>query len=76
RMQRVGARHAVKSAHLGISKSESTVDFYSADRWTREATERLLPHANAMPKNYDFGKYWKIMWKNLEASWTGAKTVD
>ncbi|MBY5361478.1 extracellular solute-binding protein [Rhizobium leguminosarum] len=73
---RTNALHAVKSAHLGISKSESTVDFYSADRWTREATERLLPHANAMPNNSDFGKYWNIMWKNLEASWTGAKTVD
>ncbi|MBX5148892.1 extracellular solute-binding protein [Rhizobium lentis] len=73
---RINALHAVKSAHLGISEAESEVDFYSADRWTREATERLLPHANAMPNNSDFGKYWNIMWKNLEASWTGAKTVD
>ena len=23
-----------------------------------------------------FGKYWTIMWKNFEASWTGAKTPD
>ncbi|MGZ9719919.1 extracellular solute-binding protein [Rhizobium miluonense] len=73
---RINALHAVKSAHLGISQAESQVDFYSADRWTREATERLLPHASAMPNNSDFGTYWNIMWKNLQASWTGDKTVD
>jgi inositol-phosphate transport system substrate-binding protein len=68
--------HAVKSAHLGISKSETEIELYSSDRWTREATERLLPYANAMPNNADFGTYWNIMWKGLEASWTGAKPVD
>ena len=73
---RINALHAIKSAHLGISPSETKVDLYAADRWASEATERLLPHANAMPNNADFGKYWTIMWKNLEASWTGAKTVD
>lgn len=73
---RINALHAIKSAHLGISETETKVDLYSADRWASEATERLLPHANAMPNNAEFGKYWTIMWKNLEASWTGAKTVD
>ncbi|MGH6807348.1 MAG: extracellular solute-binding protein [Ensifer adhaerens] len=73
---RINALHAIKSAHLGISQTETKVDLYSADRWASEATERLLPHANAMPNNAEFGKYWTIMWKNLEASWTGAKTVD
>jgi inositol-phosphate transport system substrate-binding protein len=29
-----------------------------------------------MPNNADFGTYWNIMWKGLEASWTGAKPVD
>jgi inositol-phosphate transport system substrate-binding protein len=29
-----------------------------------------------MPNNADFGTYWNIMWKGLEASWTGAKSVD
>lgn len=73
---RINALHAIKSAHLGISPSEAEVDLYASDRWASEATERLLPHANAMPNSADFGKYWTIMWKNLEASWTGAKTVD
>ncbi|CDZ46409.1 extracellular solute-binding protein [Neorhizobium galegae] len=73
---RINALHAIKSAHLGISPSETKVDLYAADRWASEATERLLPHANAMPNNADFGKYWTIMWKNFEASWTGAKTAD
>jgi inositol-phosphate transport system substrate-binding protein len=73
---RINVLHAVKSAHLGISEAESQIDLYSSDRWTREATERLLPYANAMPNNADFGTYWNIMWKGLEASWTGAKTVD
>lgn len=73
---RINALHAVKSAHLGISSQEANVDLYSNDRWTREATERLLPYANAMPNNSDFGAYWNVMWKNLEAAWTGTKTVD
>ena len=73
---RINALHAIKSAHLGISEAETKVDLYAADRWASEATARLLPHANAMPNNADFGKYWTIMWKNFEASWTGAKTVD
>ena len=73
---RINALHAVKSAHLGISKQESNVPLYSNDRWTREATKRLLPFANAMPNNSDFGVYWGIMWKGLEAAWTGQKTVQ
>ncbi|KQV80066.1 extracellular solute-binding protein [Rhizobium sp. Root1220] len=73
---RINVLHAVKSAHLGISKAETEIELYSSDRWAREATERLLPYANAMPNNADFGTYWNIMWKGLEASWTGAKTPD
>ncbi len=57
-------------------KSEAEIELYASDRWAREATERLLPYANAMPNNADFGTYWNIMWKGLEASWTGAKTLD
>ncbi len=72
----INVLHAIKSAHLGISVQEATLSLYSDDRWAREATERLLPHANAMPNNSDFGTYWNIMWKNLEAAWTGSKTVD
>ncbi|MHB1104054.1 MAG: extracellular solute-binding protein [Devosia sp.] len=73
---RFNALHAIKSAHLGISLQEASIELYSNDRWAREATERLLPHANAMPNNSDFGAYWNVMWKNLEAAWTGTKTVD
>ena len=73
---RINTLHAIKSAHLGIAKAQSHIELYANDRWAREATERLLPHANAMPNNSDFGTYWGIMWKNLEAVWTGAKTVD
>ncbi len=72
---RINALHAIKSAHLGITKSESSVDLYSGDRWAREATERLLPYASAMPNNVNFGQYWEIMWGGLEGSWTGQKSV-
>jgi len=72
---RINALHAIKSAHLGISKSETTVGLHAGDRWAREATERLLPYATAMPNNVNFGQYWEIMWSGLEASWTGQKTV-
>lgn len=71
----INALHAIKSAHLGITKSESSVDLYSGDRWAREATERLLPYATAMPNNVNFGQYWEIMFGGLEASWTGSKSV-
>jgi len=72
---RINALHAIKSAHLGISKAEESVDLYSGDRWARVATERLLGHASAMPNNVNFGQYWEIMFGGLEASWTGQKSV-
>ena len=73
---RINALHAIKSAHLAISKQESNIPLYSNDRWAREATKRLLPYANAMPNNSSFGVYWDVMWKGLEGSWTGQKTVQ
>ncbi|WP_309083427.1 extracellular solute-binding protein [Chelativorans sp.] len=73
---RINTLHAIKSAHLGITKQQSNIDLYSNDRWAREATERLLPHANAMPNNAEFGTYWNAMWAGLEASWTGQKTPE
>jgi inositol-phosphate transport system substrate-binding protein len=73
---RINALHAIKSAHLAISKQESNIPFYSNDRWAREATQRLLPFANAMPNNSSFGIYWDVMWKGLEAAWTGQKSVQ
>ncbi len=73
---RINTLHAIKSAHLGITRSQSSVDLYSGDRWAREATKRLLPHATAMPNNVSFGQYWEIMWGGLEGSWTGQKSVS
>jgi inositol-phosphate transport system substrate-binding protein len=73
---RINTLHAIKSAHLGIAESQSDIELYAQDRWASEATAALLPHANAMPNNSDFGAYWNVMWKNLEAAWTGTKTVD
>lgn len=73
---RINTLHAIKSAHLGIAHQQSNIDLYSSDRWAREATERLLPHANAMPNNTNFGVYWSAMWKGLESAWTGQKTPE
>lgn len=73
---RINSLHAIKSAHLAIGKQQSNIELYSGDRWAREATTRLLPHANAMPNHTDFGEYWTVMWKGLEASWTGQKKPE
>ena len=72
----INVLHAVKSSHLGISEEEASLALYSDDRWTREATERLLPFATAMPNNSNFGAFQTAMFKGLEASWTGTKTVE
>lgn len=72
---RINTLHAIKSAHLGIARSQSGVPLYAGDRWASEATERLLPHATAQPNNVSFGQYVGIMWSGLEAAWTGQKTV-
>lgn len=73
---RINTLHAIKSAHLGISAAQSKIDLYAQDRWAREATEALLPYANAIPNNVDFTAYFDIMWNGLEVSWTGTKTVE
>lgn len=73
---RINTLHAIKSAHLGIAHQQSNIYLYANDRWAREATERLLPFANAMPNNTDFGTYWNAMWSGLEAAWTGQKTPE
>ena len=72
---RINTLHAIKSAHLGIARSQSSVPLYADDRWASEATDRLLPHATAQPNNVNFGQYVGIMWSGLEAAWTGQKTV-
>ena len=72
---RINTLHAIKSSHLGISPEQMNIGLYSNDRWAMEATDRLLPHASSMPNNADFGSFWNIYWKGLEASWTGQKTA-
>ena len=73
---RINSLHAIKSAHLAVTQEQSNIELYANDPWASEATSRLLTHANAMPNNSDFGAYWDVMWSNLEAAWTGVKTVD
>ena len=73
---RINTLHAIKSAHLGITRSQTSIGLYSNDRWASEATERLLSSASAMPNNVDFGVYWTAMWKGLESAWTGQKRPD
>ncbi len=72
----INVLHAIKSSHLGISVQEATLPLYTDNRWAAEATAALLPHATSMPNNANMAAYQGIMWKNLEAAWTGAKTVE
>jgi len=71
---RLNSLHAIKSAHLGISREQSNIELYANDRWAAEATERLLPHANAQPNHTGYGQFSQIMFKGLETAWTGTKT--
>ena len=71
---RINSLHAIKSAHLGISREQSNIEFYANDRWAAEATERLLPHANAQPNHIKYGQFSELMFKGLETAWTGTKT--
>jgi len=73
---RINALHAIKSAHLGITKAEQSIPLYAADRWAREATHVLLPYATAAPNNVNFGQYFEVVMGGLQAAWTGQKTVD
>ena len=73
---RINTLHAIKSAHLGITKSQQNVPLYANNRWASEATKLLLPHASAMPNNTNFSPYFDAMWKGLEASWTGQKSPE
>lgn len=72
---RLNSYHAIKSSHLGITHQQSNVEFYANDRWAAEATERLLPHANAQPNHLKYGQFSELMYKGLETAWTGTKTA-
>ncbi|MDD9740665.1 MULTISPECIES: ABC transporter substrate-binding protein [Marinovum] len=73
---RLNALHAIKSSHLAIGKAEAGLDLYSGDRWAAEATEVLLPHANAQPNHPSYGAFSEAMFKGLEAAWTGVQTPE
>lgn len=73
---RINALHAVKSGHLAIGEEEAKIPFYANDRWTTEASENLLPYAEHIPNNVDFGTIWDAMYQGLEASWTGTSSVE
>jgi len=72
----INSLHALKSAHLGISAAQKNVEAYRADRWSTEATDRLMPYATAMPNDADLGNLWNAYWKGLEAAWTGSKSPE
>lgn len=73
---RLNSYHAIKSSHLGISRQQSNVEFYANDRWAAEATERLLPFANAQPNHLKYGQFSELMYKGLETAWTGTKSAE
>ncbi len=73
---RLNALHAVKSGHLAIGSEEAKVPFYANDQWASDASRDLLPHANSIPNDPNFGVIWQDLYKGLEASWTKTTTVD
>ncbi|SEK53244.1 ABC transporter substrate-binding protein [Pacificibacter marinus] len=73
---RLNTLHAIQSSHLAIGKAESGVDLYSNNRWAAEATEVLLPYANAQPNHPSYGAFSEAMFKGLEAAWTGVQTPE
>jgi len=73
---RLNTLHAIESSHLAIGKAEAALDLYAGDRWASEATEVLLPHANAQPNHPSYGAFSEAMFKGLEAAWTGVQTPE
>ncbi len=72
---RFNTLHALASAHLGITRAQTQLERYAADRWTAEATQ-LLRRAVALPNNRDFGRYDTLVWKGLTATWSGEMTPE
>lgn len=70
---RLNTLHAIASAHLGITRTQTGLDTYASDRWTAESTT-LLESAFALPNNPHFGQFDQIVWKGLTAAWSGAVT--
>ena len=70
---RINTLHAIASAHLGVTRTQSRVEMYANDRWTAEATA-LLEHAVSLPNNANFGQLDQIVWRGLTAAWSGQMT--
>ena len=73
---RINALHAVKSGKVALGTAQVDVPIFANDRWAGIATTELLPHANAIPNDIDFGPIWNAMYQGLQASWTGTVSVD
>ena len=73
---RINSLHAIASAHLSITKSQSGVPLYAQDAWATAATQLLLPHANSQPNHPQYSVYSEAMWKGLESAWTGTQTPE
>ena len=62
---RINSLHALKSSHLGVTKSQSSQEFYLNNQWLAD-TSYLLNYAFSLPNNADFGQYDVIV---CEAFW-------
>lgn len=71
---RINTLHAIKSAHLAVSESQSMVPLYAQDAWADAATSVLLPFATSQPNHPDYGVFSDAMWSGLESAWTGVQT--
>ena len=67
--------HAIASAHLGITHAQTQLEMYASDRWTAETTA-LLERAFALPNVPAIGRYERVVWQGLMASWSGSATPE
>ena len=70
---RMNTLHAIASAHLGITHAQTQLEMYASDRWTAETTA-LLERAFALPNIPAFGRYDRVVWQGLLATWSGSAT--
>jgi inositol-phosphate transport system substrate-binding protein len=73
---RINSLHAIQSNHLAVARAQEGVELYSSNRWAAEATEVLLPFANAQPNHVQYGAFAEAMFRGLEAAWTGVQTPE
>ena len=73
---RINTLHAIKSAHLGIAKSQTSIELYSNDRWGQRSDRAAAAQRQRHAEQHRFGVYWTAMWKGLESAWTGQKSPE